>query len=351
MALLFMDSFDTSSTAQLGRKWTTLVGSPAITTSNPRNGPQCLQLDRGWRVLKGFANQQSWVVGFGLRVAHVTGTRNPLLGFVDISGFYQCSLCLSSNNILEFCFRGSQNDPGTAVSGGAALQTISLDTWYSIQVKVTIADSIGANTCQVRVNNDLWITVDAGEDLQSTANAYANILVLEGHAAATNVTDLKMDDLYVLDDSGSTNNDFLGDCRVEALLPDGNGTTNQFNGSDGNSVDNYLLVDEVPADDDTTYVEDSTATNQDLYTFDNLSATPVSIFGVQSNIIAKKDDAGARSAKQITRSGVTVYDGDTHALSQGSYGNHACILELDPDTATAWDEAGINAAEFGLETV
>ena len=95
---------------------------------------------------------------------------------------------------------------------------------------------------------------------------------------------------------------------------------------------------------------DSTPGNQDLYGFANLAVTPTTIFGVQSCITAKKSDAGVRSVKQQVRSGGTDYDGDTTALAT-DYETHCEIAETDPDTAVAWTESGVNAAELGVETV
>src|SRR5437764_673985 len=55
-----------------------------------------------------------------------------------------------------------------------------------------------------------------------------------------------LDDLYVCDATGTTNNTFLGDVRVHTLVPSGNGTDSGLTGSDGNQVNNYQLVNTVP---------------------------------------------------------------------------------------------------------
>ncbi len=356
MALRFMDSFDHYDSADMTRKWTTVTGSIGsdwvISTANPRNGTQHLRFtDDQFGASKTIDNQATWIVGFGFYLTTVPIASKNICQLRD-TGTAQISLQVNADGTLEIRRGGTTGAIGTAVTDGKSSLQITAATWNFIEVKVTIANSISAGTCVVRVNGDVYLTVATGQDLQITGNAFANQFAIGFLTLGLDGQPWDFDDVYICDGTGGApQNDFLGDCSPVALLPNGNGTTNQFTGSDGNSVDNYLLVDEVPADDDATYVEDSTPGNQDLYAFDNLPRTPVAIFGVQTNIIAKKDDAGARSAKQITRSGVTVYDGDTHTLTQGSYENHECIIEQDPDTAAAWNEAGINAAEFGLETV
>ena len=223
--------------------------------------------------------------------------------------------------------------------------------WNFIEIKATIANSIGAGTCVVKVNNETVITVATGQDLQATANATADTIALGFFTSVLSGNPWDFDDLYVCDGTGGVNDDFLGDCRVECLMPNGNGTTNQFTGSDADSTDNYLHVDEVSPDDDTSYNENSTAGNQDLYAFGNLAVAPATIHGVQTNIMAKKDDAGARSVMGLVRSGTTTYDGNTEALSEGAYVNYTKPYDVDPDTSAAWIEAGVNAVEVGVETV
>jgi hypothetical protein len=186
------------------------------------------------------------------------------------------------------------------------------------------------------------------QDTKNTANATANGVRL-GTSASTPGADWDFDDLYICDGAGSTNNNFLGDCRVDAFAANGNGNSSQLTGSDGNSTDNYLLVDDATTiDDDTTYVEHATVGNKDTYACANMSHTPTSIFGVQVCANAKKDDAGAKSLCTVTRSGGADTDGATQALST-SYTYYREILEQDPNGPIAWTATNFNAAEFGIK--
>jgi hypothetical protein len=135
------------------------------------------------------------------------------------------------------------------------------------------------------------------------------------------------------------------------LYPSGNGNTSNWVGSDGNSTDNYLMVDETSPDSDTTYVESGTSTNKDTYAFGDISHTPTSIYGVQVTTYAKADDAGARLIGVVTRSAAADYNASvTHALG-ASYAHHPTVLETDPATAAAWTKTNLNAAEFGVRVV
>lgn len=342
MALLFIDGWDHYNTSQLSRKWSTLSGSPTIHASNGRFGSGCLEFtntNQGLaRTMSG--NITSWVVGFAFKIAALTNYR--MVGLRD-AGTLQCELRLNSDGTL------SVTRNGTNVSGGTSAATLSINTYYYIEFKVTIADSISASSCKVRINGTDVITVTTGQDLKNTANAYANEIIL-GSVGSSGGATIDFDDLYILDNSGSVNNDFLGDMRVETLYPNGNGNSSQFVGSDSNSTDNYLLVDESPANDDTDYVESSTPNDIDLYTFGNLSTTPLSIAGTQMVILARKTDAGVRTVAPMTRVASTDYTGSNTNLGT-SFANIYEIREVDPNTTVAWIAAGVNGAEFGYKLI
>ena len=333
MVCRFMDSFDYYATAEMNRKYTA-VGANSIGTDS-RTGPNSNAYTNVSQSLnKGFDNQASWIVGFAFKTSVLNGL---IFRFLDDTTA-QCSLFLRNDGALEV-LRGTT----LSVTGGRSTAIIRVTNWYYIEMKVTIANSIGANTCQVRVNGNIILTVDTGQDLQVSVNATANIIQSIGLIPSV------LDDFYIFDGTGSENNDFAGDVKVVAQFPDGNGTTNDFVGSDGNSVDNFLLVDEVSTDDDSTYVESSTPGEIDLYTFDDLATTPDVIHAVQINGITRKTDAGTRTMRAVARPVATNFFGSSRAISVASYVNEEEIYDLNPETSLAWTEALFNATEFGVE--
>jgi len=140
---------------------------------------------------------------------------------------------------------------------------------------------------------------------------------------------------------------------MEVLYPTGNGNYSEFDGSDGNSTDNYLLVDEPNADDDTTYVEFSTVSERDSYSFCNLGET-VSGEGVLAvqllNKVKKEGGTEARTAKSFVRISSTDYDSATeHTLVDGTYTTEADLLVESPATTAQWTESEANALEAGIK--
>ncbi|AQV94744.1 hypothetical protein BJN34_12725 [Cupriavidus necator] len=335
MSLIFMDGFDHYATADITKKWTSLAGASINASGGRRGGGAMSVSGSGNYVQKTFPAAAGWVVGAALSANILSSA--TIFALLD-AGTIQCDLRLNVDGTL------SVTRNGTAVTGGTSTLALSAGTFYYIEWKVTIADSIGANSCKVRVNGVDWITVATGQDLKSTANATANQVRL-GISAST--LTLLYDDHYVNDQNGSVNNDFLGDVRVDALYPTSDGANQAWTPSTAGA--HWSLVDET-APNTTDYVESGTAAQKDTYGMGDISHTPVSIFGTQVNIAALKDDAGARSLKPVTRSGGTDYSGTAQALAT-TQAYYSEVRETDPATSAAWTKTGFNAAEFGVECV
>lgn len=337
MALRLVDSFDHYATAQLSRKWTTADAS-TISAGNGRRGTACLRLAslNTNNIAKGFDAQATWIIGFSLRVASFSSGTNPIIEVVDGTSA-QVELRISTDGSLRVTRNGTLL---SATSSGA----ISAGATNYIEFKVTINNS---GSYELRVNA-ATVTSGSGVDTQATANASASLIRIGSSSPGGTLSNADIDDLYICDGSGSTNNDFLGDVRVDCYLPNGNGNSSQLVGSDSNSTDNYLLVDETAVNDDTDYVQSSTVSEKDTYAFANITHTPASIFGLQINIQATKTDAGARSIQSVIRSGGSDTDGTAKALGS-SYVNYMQIAETDPNTAAAWTQSGFDAAEFGAK--
>ncbi|HEY7822991.1 MAG TPA: hypothetical protein VIG24_09170 [Acidimicrobiia bacterium] len=153
----------------------------------------------------------------------------------------------------------------------------------------------------------------------------------------------RVDDVYVLDSSGSVANGFLGPVAISNMIPDGSGNRSELVGSDGNSVDNYLLVND---GDDGTYVEGD-ALDGDLYTFGDLAGSE-DVLGAVQTWRAFDSAGGAITGRAIARVNATEYDGDDHVLG-GSVATRIQEWTVNPDTGLAWTPAEINGVEFGVE--
>lgn len=336
MTLRFCDSFDHYVTADISKKWTS-AGSATISSGNGRRSSSSLRLTTwtGGPAVT-LAAHATWVVGFSLKFSALpNSTGAALVDLFDVVTS-QVTLWLETDGTLSVY-------SGSTFLGGS-VSALSTGVEYYIEFKATINNSTGA--AEVRVNGASVVTLSS-IDTQRTGSAQAsNIsIVFSGDANAANVD---IDDLVICDGAGSANNTFLGDRRVDAYLPSGNGNSSQLTGSDGNSTDNYLLVDEAAPNGDTDYVETSTSGQKDTYAFTDMTHTPATISGVQVCLTARKDDAGARSVAAVTRSGGSDTDGATQALGT-SYAVYREVRETDPNTSAAWTKTNLNSAEFGAK--
>lgn len=331
MTIIFIDSFDHYVTADLTKKWTTLVTTGTIDASTGRRSTSCFRTS-GHGVRKSLgANYTTILAGAAVQVTS-TATAHRLFQFGD-AGSFQCGVYLNSGGTLSI-------DRNTNILGTSS-NSITAGSYYFIELKCTINDTTGSAV--LRVNGTVWLTV-TNVDNKTTANAYVNELTLWGDALDV----VRYDDLYVANTSGSApTNDFLGDCRVDMVLPNADGTYTQFTPSTGS--DHYAVVDDASPN-TTDYNSGAAAGDKDSYNMTNLSTMTGTIYAVQAGGAVAKDDAGARSIKVGVRSSSTdsVDAGTALSTSQLYYSK---IHETDPATAAAWTESGVNAAQTLFEVV
>lgn len=321
-------------TADITKVWSTNSGMTVSATA-ARLGTNGLLGNSGAVVSKVLDNQATWVVGFAVRAINFPGgSAVRLCQLTDVTT-EQCGLYLDSIGRLSVRVAGTDL--------AVATTALSTDVWYYIEFKATINGTTGSY--EVRVNGQGVGLSGSGVDTQVTANAYANVVVLFCPTTSYHFTDI-----VIMDSSGSVNNNFLGDVRVEPTFPNGNGNSSQWDGSDGNSTDNYLLVDEATPNGDTDYITTATVNDVDTYGYGNVTPTTGSVYAVIPAPYARKDDAGTRSIATVVRHSGTDYIGTTQPLST-SYQYLPQIYETNPGTSAAWTIAEVNAAEFGAKLV
>lgn len=343
MTLIALESFDNIATADLAAKGWSITGTPAVSGLVARTGPSALQVNANnefvRRAVAASEEHATFIVGSALHVATpATGEVSVVALRSDAGATSHITLSMSSSGGLSVR-RGNHGD---VVIGAAG--TLATGTWYFIELKVTLSDTVG--TIDVRVNGASTLSL-TGQDTKNLGTKTVFDTVLLGNTS-TGAPTMYYDDVYVVNGAGTVNNNFLGDLRVRSLAPSGNGTSSQLLGSDGNSIDNYLLVDD-PTPDTADYVGSATLDQKDTYAFTDLPDTSGQVLGVQVNALATKTDTGARNLALVTRSGVTDYDSPDAALTNGSNLFVQHLRELDPATAAAWTRAAVNAAEFGVK--
>ncbi|MDF2751654.1 MAG: hypothetical protein K0S82_36 [Gaiellaceae bacterium] len=332
--LRFVDSADHYSS--LADKYNS--SQNATVEARGRTGPNALNLNQ-WgsasTINKILDLQPTWIVGIAFRTNITSSNTATLFRFTENAVTTHVSLDLTTAMKLRLVRGGVQLGSDSAV-------TIALNTWYYVEVKVTIHDSAGVAGLKINGVDQVNLT---GQDTQNGGSAQADLITFGG-AGTSAFGNIDIDDIYMCDGTGSSpTNDYLGDVRVDALDPNGNGNSSQFTGSDGNSVDNYALVDESPPNGDTDYVESATVGNKDTYAYENHPLSAGTVYGVQVNVNARKTDAGTRKIVSVARLSGTEVDSAEHSLSS-TYQYFRDIRETKPGGGS-WSIADINGAEFG----
>lgn len=341
--LRFIDGFDHVAATDIIVKWGNSAGNaPTLGSGRYGTGTQCLHAGYDCQIIKSLDNQPTLIIGFAFQINTLpNGDAYHLVTLQDVNTA-QCCLVLNSDGSLEI-----RRGANTVVTGGrSAPGIIGSNAWQYVEFQVTIGSSIAANSAQIRAGGSVIATVAAGQSLQSSANAYANRIYLGEPSDSFNRPTMSFDDLYVCDATGTHNNTFLGDVRVECLYPAGAGSDSQWTAV--GAASNYAAVDEHTPNGDSSYVEASTPSFIDSYAMGTLSSAASAIMGIQTVVYCRKDDAGARSIAATIKSGGTIYPGNPSPV----FDNYAMALEIretDPATGAAWVAAGINAMEAGVK--
>jgi hypothetical protein len=154
---------------------------------------------------------------------------------------------------------GDTNDTLTARRGTTVLATFTAlrNQWMYLECKFTISDTVGL--AEVR-KDGVVVSTFSGDTKNAGTLVSVDTIRLDSSTNNTGI-DIYIDDLYVLNTSGSKNNDYLGDVRALTTLPSGTGASTQWTPSVGNNWDN---VNDVPLD-VSTYNASATAGQRDTY--------------------------------------------------------------------------------------
>ena len=223
---------------------------------------------------------------------------------------------------------------GGTVLGKTTGMALSPGHWFHIELKVKCATS---GTYELRVGG-VTVVSGSGNTKLGTHDYHDGFRLRGGYGG-------RIDDLYFLDASGSVNNDFLGNMRVQTLRADGAGDSTQWAPDTGS---NYARVNEQVCGDDTNYVQDGTTDDLDLYNY----TAPTALTAVAGVVVCddcKEMDATAFNIKTVCKSASTTSADAGQAIGSTTYKTRRRVMEQNPDGPTGWDKTSLAAAQFGVK--
>lgn len=290
------------------------------------------------RTLPGGVTRANLGASFGFQKV-VANTSGVICQFRETSATVHVDIRHNTDGQLIVTRNGTLLGTGTTVFANSV--------WHHIEWWVEIHDTAGV----IKVWVDGNPTPEINLSSQDTRNGGTGVVdrVYFFGSNISNSSRWNYTDLVIYDDLGGVNDTApLGDIRVKQILPSGNGNSSQWVGSDANSTDNYLLVDEVPRDDDTTYVESSVVGDKDTYAFGDLGVTG-SVLAVRTLMYAKKTDANVRQIATVARLSSTEVDGETETLTT-DYAGYSEVRETKPGGG-AWTASDVDSTEFGVKVI
>lgn len=356
MALLYSDGFDvqdvpmrwtvTGTASDITYATATRLGTGKAATLNSVTGnavslsmlralPACTSIYAGA------------AVQVGLESGNVNDPTANLFGvYTDSGATGHVYLRRMPTNAIAL-YRGDASTGTLFSPSGTLIATTSaglLDgNWHYIEMYATINATTGQVT--VRVDGKQVLSFTGNTKNGGTSTNIDAIRFRTGRYLSSPNCVISIDDFYVCDATGTVNNTFLGDVRVQSMIPNAAGSSTQL--SPTGSANNYANVGEVPYV-STTYNASPTVGQRDTYGLSDLVASTTTVYGLQSVAHMQKSDAGSASAKVTLKSGSGVYYDATQSLATTAT-SYVQVRETDPETAAAWTVAGANALEAGME--
>ena len=378
MAVLFIDGFDHYTTADILKKWSSLVAStylvnPPSIVSNGVNGGKALgNLVTMVKYLP--SNHNTLIVGCALCVeGPIPIDYKSVLAFMD-NGTTQISLSIDIT--YHIVIRAGDTLHGQIL--GRSINPISPIGWSYVELKVLFDTLVGTVTARI---NEVECLSLVNQNTSPSTNPSANGLMLGGinyTLVAPNyvytpdmvLTTAKIDNLYLSDTSGpAPTNDFLGVCNISVQVPVADGAHLQLTPSSGTA--HFPLVAELFPDNAT---HNSSATSGDIDSYKLSSVIPQliqTVFAVQVNAAASTDGIGPTQLSTLVHSGgvdalgpstivgpnqqYVSYIGDIiagHVLIANPDQQYVSqVFNTDPSKNVRWTTSSVNVMEAGVKIV
>jgi hypothetical protein len=211
--------------------------------------------------------------------------------------------------------------------------------WNHLGFEVVVADGTSGSVL-IELNGNEFLNVTGVDTRNGAASGVVDIIALEGEWNENYLWGQPA----VFSLTGDAPTSLPGMHRVHMIKPDGE-TSGQFTplGAGTNDAE----VDEPDWDDDTSYNESSTVTNKDELTVESLPTEVATVYAVQAKLRAKDPDGTATESVKVGLNSGT--ESLSSALTTGYLMYDGPMETVDPNTASAWTEANVNATDVVYE--
>ena len=236
----------------------------------------------------------------------------------------------------------------TTVGGLVGTGTTSLfeSVWYLIEVHVIM----NATTGKIEVKLDGMSTLEIDFTGNTGAGTIDTIEFFIGYGGLGEIQSAYFDDLALNDTAGGVDDSWPGEGKIIVMMPNDDSTPLELTPSAAS--DHHLLVDEVPTDGDTTYVEGSVVDEEDMYKLTPSGLVDVDINRVWTEARSRKLSASDGQVALITKAagGAEVSGGDEELLTTYSLKVLGAEELENPVDSNPWEVADVDLIEIGPRT-
>lgn len=264
-----------------------------------------------------------------------TGTAG--IGFIAGAFGEQCYVTFDSEIGVVKAYRGDVGS--TALLAYSAAGIIPQNVWMYVEVHCKIGD--GTGVIEVRINTETVLALPAVDNQNFVGcDFYDSIRFWQG-----GTDQAYWDDCYFNDPTGSVNNGYLGNVRVQGMLPTGVGNQTEWTSYNG-VMPNWQAATNI-AISDAQYVYNPIADvgDYDLYDLPALVNTP-NVYGVTVLGAYRQDDATQMFVQNALRTNGVDHFGALYATFQ-DYHVFYDVYETNPETGVGWTYADVNSLQIG----
>jgi hypothetical protein len=242
----------------------------------------------------------------------------------------------ATDSFLKLNVNGVVVDTISAASAGFSL----IDTWHSVGISLYTDASAGFVSVYINGVSVLNFSGNTGTYLDTLSTA-DSVNIYGGWSPYAYI-----DDWYVDDATGEANS--LPEAKRFLLSNVTSSNTSEWTNTDGDSINNYTYVDDIPNDGDTSYVSAASSGLKDDFGIAGITVPSGYKIDAAIPVAVTKNTQPGPEIKLYTYDGTTFQVGDSQSLST----IFSLISErqpLQPD-GSSWDEINFDAIKVGIES-
>jgi hypothetical protein len=291
------------------------------------------------KILK--ANVQTVIFSFAFMVAAPPSLANGIFVNAQDNGTNQAGFTIEPN--LSMTVRRT---PSGTILGTTAPGVLTAGAWAWLDLVLNIATS---GYAQIYINTPLGpggvpgvpVLSATGINTQQSANAYCNIIQI-GDLAINIDQYTYWDDFHCHDAGGVAPNGILGaGTRIYTKMPNAPGALSNWTPTGAGA--NWDCVQEVPPDDDTTYVLAGSSVEDNYGIASAGIGASNTVNGIVRRSRMRMDDAGPHTFQNGIRSNGVDQLGGIASVASGYAYTDSCSI-IDPNTGQPWTAAAADIA-------